>query len=59
MNIQNVISTLNHYRHRGVHAVRTPSGVVFMGTRNITPAERQRLLEIPQSYLDKAIRWQK
>ncbi|PKE30983.1 hypothetical protein CWS43_09900 [Rahnella sp. AA] len=59
MSIQNTIALLEWYRPRNVAAVRTPSGIVFMGARNLKPNEKKTLLEIPQSELDAAIRWQK
>lgn len=59
MTTQNTFSLLQMYRYRGVHAVRTPSGIVFMGCRNLKPSEKKTLLAIPQSELDAAIRWQK
>lgn len=59
MSTHNVVALLNMYREKNVAAVRTPSGVVFMGMRNITTAQRKILLAISQSDLDAAIRWQK
>ncbi len=59
MSIQNTIALLEWYRPRNVAAVRTPSGIVFMGARNLKPSEKKALLAIPQSELDAAIRWQK
>ena len=59
MSIQNTIALLEMYRPRNVAAVRTPSGIVFMGARNLKPSEKANLLAIPQSELDAAIRWQK
>ncbi|WP_370426125.1 hypothetical protein AB9Q52_011130 [Pantoea vagans] len=59
MSTQNTLALLNMYRVKNVAAVRTQSGIVFMGMRNITPAQRKTLLEIPQSDLDAALRWQK
>ncbi|AVF34270.1 hypothetical protein BV494_04690 [Rahnella sikkimica] len=59
MSIQNTIALLEMYSHRNVAAVRTPSGIVFMGARNLKPNEKKTLLAIPQSELDAAIRWQK
>jgi len=59
MSIQNTIALLAMYRPRNVAAVRTPSGIVFMGARNLKPSEKKALLAIPQSELDAAIRWQK
>lgn len=59
MSIQNTIALLEMHRLRNVAAVRTPSGIVFMGTRNLKPYEKKALLAIPQSELDAAIRWQK
>jgi len=46
------------YRLKHVAAVRTPSGIVFMGTKNISKKERESLLSIPQSELEAALRWQ-
>lgn len=59
MSDQNALALLEMYRFRGVAAVRTPSGVVFMGVRNLKPSEKKSLLTIPQSDLDAALRWQK
>jgi len=59
MSTQNTLALLNMYRAKNVAAVRTQSGIVFMGMRNITPSQRKALLEIPQSDLDAALRWQK
>lgn len=59
MTLHNVVALINMYRSKNVAAVRTPSGIVFMGMMNITPAQRKTLLAIPQSELDAAIRWQK
>lgn len=59
MTTQNTIALLEMYRHRNVAAVRTPSGIVFMGARNLKPSEKKALQAIPQSELDAAIRWQK
>lgn len=59
MSTQNTLALLNMYRAKNVAAVRTQSGIVFMGMRNITLAQRKTLLEISQSDLDAALRWQK
>lgn len=59
MSTHNIIALLEMYRPRNVAAVRTPSGIVFMGARNLKPSEKKALLAIPQSDLDAAIRWQK
>jgi len=58
MSDQNALALINMYRHRNVAAVRTPSGVVFMGMRNLTQAERRILLQIPQEKLEAALKWQ-
>lgn len=58
MNLQNVSALLNMYRMKGVHAVTTPSGVRFMGTRNISKRELQMLEEIPVADLKNALKWQ-
>jgi len=58
MSITNTLAILNMYRQKHVQAVRTTSGIVFMGTANLTLAQKERLLDIPQSELDKAIRMQ-
>ena len=59
MSAQNAMAILEMYRHRNVAAVRTPSGIVFMGTKNLKPSEKKTLLSLSQSDLDAAIRWQK
>lgn len=59
MTVQNTLALLNMYREKGVNAVRTPSGVVLMGVRNLTAQQKRTLLAIPQADLDAAIRWQK
>lgn len=59
MTTQNTLALLNMYRERHVHAVRTPSGVVFMGVRNLRGDELKTLRAIPQSELEAALRWQK
>lgn len=59
MKTQNTLSLLNMYRERNVHAVKTPSGVVFMGVRNLHGDELKTLQAIPQSELVAALRWQK
>lgn len=59
MSTHNTAALLDMYRARNVAAVRTPSGVVFMGVRNLRPAERKTLLAIPQIDLETALRWQK
>ncbi|WP_134186579.1 hypothetical protein [Buttiauxella sp. BIGb0552] len=59
MKVQNTSALLNMYREKGVGAVRTPSGVVLMGVRNLTPQQKRTLLAIPQAELDAALRWQK
>lgn len=59
MSTQNALALLNMYRGKNVAAVRTPAGVQLMGVRNLTDAERQTLLAIPQADLDAALRWQK
>jgi hypothetical protein len=41
MSIQNTIALLEWYRPRNVAAVRTPSGIVFMGVRNLKPNEKK------------------
>lgn len=58
MNTENVLILLNFYRQKGVQAVRTPSGIVFMGMLCIPPLERQRLNSVSQSALDAALRIQ-
>lgn len=59
MSIQNTAALLSMYMDRNVAAVRTPSGIVFMGMRNLNSPEKKVLLAIPQSELDAAMRWQK
>ena len=59
MSTHNASAILDIYRARNVAAVKTPSGVVFMGTRNISPQEKKTLLAIPQHELEAALRWQK
>ncbi|MHB9328055.1 hypothetical protein ACP3S7_10965 [Phytobacter ursingii] len=59
MTTQNTLSLLEMYRTRNVHAVKTPSGVVFMGVRNLRGDELKTLRAIPQSELEAALRWQK
>ncbi|RKQ38379.1 hypothetical protein [Enterobacter sp. R1(2018)] len=59
MSIQNTIALLNWYKGKHVQAVRTPSGIVLMGARNLTAEQKRTLLAIPQAELDAAIRWQK
>lgn len=59
MSAQNALALLEMYRFRGVAAVSTPSGVRFMGVRNLKPSEKKTLLAIPQSDLNAALRWQK
>ena len=59
MTVQNTLALLNMYREKGVNAVRTPSGVVLMGARNLTAQQKRTLLAIPQADLDAAIRLQK
>ncbi|VEB97315.1 Uncharacterised protein [Cedecea lapagei] len=58
MSVQNTLALLNWYRQKHVQAVRTPSGIVLMGARNLKPEEKKTLLAIPQSDLDAALRWQ-
>lgn len=55
----NTLALLNMYREKGVAAVRTPSGIQFMGTRNITRQQLAMLNRIPQEELEAALRWQK
>lgn len=55
----NTLVLLNMYREKGVAAVRTPSGIRFMGTRNITRQQLETLNHIPQEELETALRWQK
>lgn len=59
MSIQNVAALLEMYRQKKCSAVRTPSGIQFFGMRNLTAAQRESLLNIPQADLDAALRWQK
>lgn len=59
MTVQNTLALLNMYAGKGVNAVRTPSGVVLMGVRNLTSEQKRILLAIPQAELDAALRWQK
>lgn len=59
MTVQNTVALLDMYRARNVAAVRTPSGVVFMGVRNLRPAELKNLTSISQSDREAAMRWQK
>lgn len=58
MNTHNTLVRLNWYRSKHVAAVRTPSGIVFMGMRNITPEQKRELLDIPQEELSAALRRQ-
>ncbi|ELZ3650001.1 hypothetical protein ULT26_004295 [Salmonella enterica] len=55
----NTLALLNIYREKGVAAVRTPSGIRFMGTRNITRQQLATLNRIPQEELEAALKWQK
>ena len=55
----NTLALQNMYREKGVAAVRTPSGIRFMGTRNITRQQLAMLNRIPQAELEAALRWQK
>lgn len=55
----NTLALLNMYRGKGVAAVRTPSGIRFMGTRNITRRQLETLNRIPQEELEAALKWQK
>ena len=55
----NTLALLDMYRGRGVAAVRTPSGICFMGTRNITRQQLAALNRIPQEELEAALKWQK
>ena len=57
--MNNTLALLNMYREKGVAAVRTPSGIRFMGTRNITRQQLETLNRIPQHELEAALRWQK
>lgn len=59
MNLQNVTALLEMYRQKKCAAVMTPSGVQFFGMRNLTTAQRESLLAIPQRDLEAALRWQK
>lgn len=55
----NTLALLNMYREKGVAAVRTPSGIRFMGTRKLSKYELEMLNNIPQHELEAALRWQK
>lgn len=55
----NTLALLNMHREKGVAAVRTPSGIRFMGTRNITRQQLETLSRIPQKELEAALKWQK
>lgn len=57
--MNNTLALINMYRAKGVAAVRTPSGIRFMGTRNITRQQLETLNRIPQEELEAALRWQK
>lgn len=59
MSVQNTLALINWYRQKHVQAVRTPSGIVFMGVKNLSAIEKKTLLSIPQADLDAAIRWQR
>ena len=58
MSIHNALALLNWYRLKNVAAVKTPSGIVFMGMRNVTADQRRTLLAIPQADLEAALRIQ-
>ncbi|WP_313707785.1 hypothetical protein [Atlantibacter hermannii] len=58
MTTQNTLALLNMYRAINVQAVRTPSGIVFMGVKNLREEEKRNLLSIPQGELEAALRWQ-
>ena len=58
MTTQNTLALLNMYRLINVQAVRTPSGIVFMGVKNLREEEKKNLLSIPQDELEAALRWQ-
>lgn len=58
MSAHNTLALLNWYRSKHVAAVKTPTGIVFMGMRNITSDQRRTLLAIPQSDLEAALRRQ-
>ncbi len=57
--MNNTSALLNMYREKGVAAVRTPAGIRFMGTRNITRQQLKALNRIPQEELEAALKWQK
>ena len=59
MSTNNTLALLNWYKSKHVMAVRTPSGIAFMGMRNLTASEKKTLLSIPQCDLDATLRWQK
>lgn len=56
--LHNAKALVNTYRTRNVALVSTPAGPVFMGLRNLKPAERKILLAIPKTILQAVLRWQ-
>lgn len=58
MSSANVSALLNMYRNKGVHAVTTPSGVRFMGTRILTKDELRVLESLLPADLRAALKWQ-
>lgn len=59
MSVQNAAALLAMYSHKNVAAVRTPSGIRIMGTRNLSEGQKKSLIKIPQHELEAALRWQK
>lgn len=58
MSAQNALAIINMFRNKGVATVKTPAGIVFYGMGRLSAAEKRTLLNIPQSDLEAALKWQ-
>lgn len=55
----NTLALLNMLREKGISAVRTPSGIRFMGAARASAQDRAMMNRMTQVELDAALKWQK
>lgn len=55
----NTLALLNMLREKGISAVRTPSGIRFMGAAQASAQEKAMMNRMTQVELDAALKWQK
>ena len=55
----NTLTILNMLREKGIAAVRTPSGIRFMGAARASAQDKAMMNRMTQTELDAAMKWQR